>query len=125
MVLVDKTEAARRLGVSVDTVERRLRRGELKGQQEQRGKGWRWLIEVPGDVAPAPAPATNGDAPAVAPAENGLVAALQEQVKTLTQQLTVKDHQIAELLIVTRQAQAALPAPPPQNRGWLAKLFRS
>lgn len=57
--------------------------------------------------------------------DNSLVTALQEQVKTLTQQLTVKDHQIAELLIVTRQAQAALPAPPPQHRGWLAKLFRS
>jgi len=132
MVLVDKAEAARRLGISVDTVERRLKRGDLQGQQERRGNRWRWLVEVPGDGAPAPAPANNGTAPAdapanngSAPAENGLVAALQEQVKTLTQQLTVKDNQIAELLIVTRQAQAALPAPQAQRRGWLARLFRS
>jgi len=134
-MLVDKQEAARRLGVSVDTVERRLKRGDLQGQQEQRGKGWRWLVEVPDDVAPA----NNGSAPASAPAssinapaEPGLLNAfqsqidhLQEQVKNLNHQLTVKDNQISELLIVTRQAQAMLPPPPaePERRrgfwGWL------
>jgi len=137
-MLVDKAEAARRLGVSVDTVERRLKRGELQGQQEQRAKGWRWLIEVPGDGAPADAPANNGftpaDAPASgidAPADPALLNAfqaqidhLQEQVKSLNHQLTVKDNQISELLIVTRQTQAMLPPPPAAERrrsfwGWL------
>jgi len=125
-MLVDKAEAARRLGVSVDTVERRLKRGELQGKQEQRGKGWRWLIEVPVGDAPADAPADAPvDAPANAPAEAGLlnalqtqIAHLQDQVKHLNQQLSVKDNQISELLIVTRQAQAALPSPPDQRRRW-------
>lgn len=136
-MLVDKAEAARRLGVSVDTVERRLKRGDLQGEQEQRGKGWRWLVEVPDDVASATAPANNGAAPASAPASNtdapaepGLVNAfksqidhLQEQVKNLNHQLTVKDNQISELLIVTRQTQAMLPPPPERRRGFWGWLW--
>jgi len=129
-MLVDKAEAARRLGVSVDTVERRLKRGELTGQQEQRAKGWRWLIEVPGGdapvnngVAPVNAPA---DAPALtidAPAGIGLVdvlqdqvASLQEQLRQLGQQVSSRDSQITELITVVRQQQAMLPAP--KRRGW-------
>ena len=134
-MLVDKQEAARRLGVSVDTVERRLKRGELQGQQEQRAKGWRWMIEVPdaapanNGFAPADAPASSTDAPAdpvLLNAFKSQIDHLQEQVKSLNHQLTVKDNQIAELLIVTRQAQAQLPPPPaalPERRrgfwGWL------
>jgi len=120
MVLVDKAEAARRLGVSVDTVERRLKRGDLQGQQEKRGKGWRWLVEVPDDVAPAVAPANNGDAPASAPAENSLVTALQDQIAGLNEQLRVmnqalssRDNLVAELTVVIRQQQTMLPAPSP------------
>jgi len=136
-MLVDKAEAARRLGVSIDTVERRLKRGELQGQQEQRGKGWRWLIEVSGDRAPADAPANNGVAPAPAPvnapasttdapAENGLVVVLQDQIVGLQDQLRVmnqalssRDNQIVELITVVRQTQAMLPPP---RRSWWRRL---
>jgi len=132
-MLVDKAEAARRLGVSIDTVERRLKRGELQGQQEQRAKGWRWLIEVPGDGAPADAPSNNGvapaDAPALtidAPAENGLVVVLQDQITSLhdqlrmmTQQVSSRDNQITELITVVRQQQAMLPA---GRRSWWRRL---
>ncbi len=138
-MLVDKAEAARRLGVSIDTIERRLKRGELQGQQEQRAKGWRWLIEVPGNDAPADSPANNGFAPADAPAsgidapaESGLLNAfqaqidhLQEQVKSLNHQLTVKDNQISELLIVTRQAQAMLPPPAAERKSWWRRFWES
>jgi excisionase family DNA binding protein len=55
-------EAAERLGVSVDTVRRRLKAEELAGTQEPHGKsGYRWLVHLP-DVAQA-------DAPGVPPAE--------------------------------------------------------
>ena len=126
MVLVDKAEAARRLGVSVDTVERRLKRGDLQGQQEARGNGWRWLIEVPED-----APATNGDTPAVAPAEVALVATLQGQVTNLQEQLRVmnqalssRDNLVSELTVVIRQQQTMLPAPEARRRRWW-QIFRS
>ncbi len=55
-------EAAERLGVSADTIRRRLKRGELKGTQEPHGKsGYRWLVHLP-DAAQA-------DAPGLPPAE--------------------------------------------------------
>ena len=126
MVLVDKAQAARRLGVSVDTVERRLKRGDLQGQQEARGNGWRWLIEVP-----EPAPATNGDTPAVAPAEvvlvatlQGQVANLQEQLRVMNQALSSRDNLVSELTVVIRQQQTMLPAPEARRRRWW-QIFRS
>jgi len=51
-------EAADRLGVSVDTVRRRLKAGELEGRQEPQGaNGYRWLVQLPDD-APAETSAT-------------------------------------------------------------------
>jgi len=51
-------KAADRLGVSVDTVRRRLKAGELEGRQEPHGaSGYRWLVQLPDD-APAETPAT-------------------------------------------------------------------
>jgi len=53
-------EVADRLGVSVDTVRRRLKAGELEGRQEPHGaSGYRWLVQLPDDApaeTPAPAP---------------------------------------------------------------------
>jgi len=53
-------EAADRLGVSVDTVRRRLKAGELTGRQEPQGaSGYRWLVQLPDDAlaeTPATAP---------------------------------------------------------------------
>ena len=44
-------EAAERLGVSVDTVRRRLKAGELEGKQEPHGaSGYRWLVQLPDDT---------------------------------------------------------------------------
>ena len=39
--------AAERLGVSEDTVRRKLKAGELKGRQEKMVRGFRWLVELP------------------------------------------------------------------------------
>ena len=53
-------EAADRLGVSGDTVRRRLKAGELAGRHEPHGaSGYRWLVQLPDDApaeTPAPAP---------------------------------------------------------------------
>ena len=40
-------EAARRLGVSVATIRRRLHSGELQGFQEPTSQGFKCLLEVP------------------------------------------------------------------------------
>ncbi len=40
-------EAAERLGVSADTIKRRVKAGELVGHQKTTAQGFRWLVEVP------------------------------------------------------------------------------
>ncbi|HEV2121200.1 MAG TPA: excisionase family DNA-binding protein [Chloroflexota bacterium] len=43
-------EAADRLGVSADTIRRRLKAGEIEGRREPMGSGYRWLVQLPEDA---------------------------------------------------------------------------
>ncbi len=112
-------EAAAHLGVSTDTVRRRLQRGDLSGQKE----GAVWLVEIPmpsnaSEVAqqePSSGPAGAEQVPSSCQAE---IRRLEELIATLQSQLYTKDHQIGELLIVVRQAQAMLPAPKVSGHHW-------
>ena len=56
--------AAQRLGVSVDTVKRRLRAGQVRGIVEPRPQGTRWLVGVPRRTASSPATPPPGEADA-------------------------------------------------------------
>lgn len=44
------SEAAQALGVSVDTIRRRMKRGELETRREQTPQGFRWLIRLPDEA---------------------------------------------------------------------------
>jgi len=135
MDLVPVGEAARRLGVSVDTVKRRLRSGELQGQKQAGRGGFSWLIEVDGESLSNKKNATASatvDAPANASANDGEIQALRELVETLRaqvenqqkqaesehQQLEAKDGQIRELHVLLQQGQAALSAPKENRHSW-------
>lgn len=48
-------EAAAALGVSQDTIRRRLKAGEIEGRKEEMGSGYRWVVTVPDDLEPEPA----------------------------------------------------------------------
>jgi excisionase family DNA binding protein len=111
MPLLNIVEAAQHFGVSVDTIRRRLHRGELQGQQQGRV----WLIEVP-EPSTGPADAQHSTADAEQ-GVNRLIEALQAQVQAQQEQLKSKDEQIRELHVLLQQAQAALPAPR-DNRPW-------
>jgi hypothetical protein len=111
MQLVTMGEAAERLGVSVDTVRRRLRRGELKGRHQLTSQGFIWLIEAPEPVGantgvePGPGKARLhlGSAPAgstavranatgdAAPAANDLQA-LRELAEVLRHEIEARDQ---------------------------------
>ena len=140
MALVPIAEASHRLGVSIHTLKRRLKRGDLLGEHKPTPQGFIWMVDVP-DGTPEPvaaisssngatAAATPPDVPdgtlAAVPADihrlETLVATLQDQVQLMGQQLNTKDHQIGELLIVVRQAQAMLPAPKVARHWW--RLWR-
>ncbi len=128
-----KKEAAWRLGVSEDTIERRLRQGKLNGQQEPTPQGFRWLIELPeekdlrNDSASDPLETPVDAPPNEVLSLRELVATLQMQVTTQQEQLTAKDHQfearereIQELHVLLQQAQEQLGRmlPAPRQRRW-------
>ena len=122
MELVTKKEAARRLGVSLDTVERRLHKGELQGHKEPRPQGYIWLIEMPeewGGTATNGASADvltqvctcacTGELRRLEKMVDLLEAQVGSQQKQSEQQLESKDKQIGELHVLLKQAQQKIP----------------
>jgi excisionase family DNA binding protein len=77
--------AAERLGVSQDTIRRRIKAGELEGQQEPMGSGFRWLVEVPEEAQASPA---DDREPGAAAADALELAALRERVEGLERLLS-------------------------------------
>ena len=132
MKLVTMVEAAQRMGVSVDTVRRRLRRGELLGHHQPTPQGFIWLAQLPEQsgstaglengaepVRSAPAYATAGTFPARAGATSDidpsagdiraireLVDVLRHEIDTRDRHLESKDRQIEQLHALLQQAQA-------------------
>jgi hypothetical protein len=139
MELVTMTEAARRLDVTVETVKRRLRRGELQGQKQPRPQGFTWLIEMPEDTGDLDS--TPSVTPSDTPTSNPEVHRLEDMISLLQKELDItreelehqrsvyqselvsKNKQIEQLHILLQQAQAALPAPR-NNRPWWQRLWR-
>jgi hypothetical protein len=135
MALVTLAEAAHHLGVSVDTVRRRLQKGELKGQQQARPQGFIWLIDIPEETEPSSSVAgsqvdaeVNGEVSlAACQAEisrlESTVAMLQDRVNAQQEELEARRREVQELHVLLQQAQAALPAPR-DNRSWWQRLWR-
>ena len=97
--LVPIAEAARRLGVSADTVRRRLKRGELEGEQHPTAQGFTWLVAMPaGSGSPDAALVHAPDGQAATSAEGTTVAelwrALEEEGKAT---VAAKDETIGRL----------------------------
>lgn len=93
------TEVAAAYGVSVDTIRRRLRRGELDARKETTPQGFRWVVALPGPAQ------TIGARAAVARYEAG--AAQGELVATLQRELELRNQEIARLHeVVEHQARA-------------------
>src|SRR5215204_7388230 len=46
-------EAAERLNINIDTVRRRLKKGELQGRQQPTLRGYRWEVYLDSAYAPA------------------------------------------------------------------------
>lgn len=136
MALLTITEASHQLGVSVHTLKRRLKRGEIEGRQQATPQGFVWLIEVPDDVVkeefgtPHGFGDTPNDVPHATPGGTSditlrevqrmeeFIESLKDEVRMLRGQLETKDRQIGELHVLVQQAQAALPAPKENHRPW-------
>jgi len=95
LMFMDKSieDASVILGVSKETIRRRLRKGVISGRKESTPQGFRWWVSVPEPqddhqdeswVGP-----TNGNAL--------VVEVLQVQVRQLTEQLEARTKEISEL----------------------------
>lgn len=81
------SEASDQLGVSVDTLKRRIRKGEMEGRKEPIASGFRWLVRIPSD-GKVPPPR------AVVPINDH---ALRNQLAVKDEQLRQRDQEIARL----------------------------
>lgn len=135
MELVTLAEAAHRLGVSVDTVRRRLQKGELKGEQQARPQGFIWLIEMPDETgqrssstAECQGEEQDGSLAGLAACKaeirrlETMVVALQDRISAQQDELEARRREVQELHVLLQQAQAALPAPK-ENRPWWGRLW--
>ena len=96
--------ASERLGCSVVTLKRRIKRGELPTQREARPQGYRLLVEIPDD-----APEKQSSETTVLP-DPETIAALTETIRILNGQLEaarLREEWYQRELTVAR----ALPAP--------------
>ena len=133
MAMVTIAEASQRMGVSVHTLKRRLKRGELQGEQRPTPQGYVWTVAIPDGIPPSNGATPSGTPTAIpddVPAPGGdngtlremveilqsQITGLQDQLRTMNQALSSRDNQITELVTVVRQTQAMLPAPKPQPR---------
>ncbi len=117
-------EAAARLGVSADTIRRRLKSGELAGQKERTPQGYTWLVEVPFTIEPPPRPDASPEPPAAPPAEPAPdqttapaaeVRRLEQLVDVLQTELEARRREVEQLHIVLSQQARALALPAPQE----------
>lgn len=128
---LDIGTAAARLGVSTDTVRKRLQRKKIKGFKTSDG-AWRVVLPVqdnPGQAGQKPGqPPGQMSTPSPEAIRDGsaaLMAALRDEVAFLRSQLQARDDEIRRAHILLQQAQQrqALAAPayprPPWWRRWL------
>jgi len=102
---VDSTRAAQFLGVTEDAIRKRIARGTLEGYKED-GK---WFVRLPDNGQKIDRTGVQNDQ---TDGKDGVIAELRDRVASLETQISQKDHQLTEMLIVVRQSQAMLQAAP-------------
>ena len=111
-------EAALILGVSDDTLKRRLKLGQIEGQKEPTPKGFRWLVEVEGETGESPPEAAKQESEQREEPEFVLLRQMNDDLRAERERLWVevesRRREVAELHVLLQQLQRSLP--PPQER---------
>ena len=141
MAEVTVLEAARCLGISPDTVRRRISTGELKARKEINGKNFTWWVEVAEDPVstarviqegPPPIHEQDGerfnassivDVQTLLDSQASLIATLKAQVQAQQEELESRRREVQELHVLLQQAQAALPVPQEDRHSWWRRLW--
>ena len=120
-------EAARCLGMSIDSIRRRIAKNELKARKVPSPHGEIYLVELPDEAVPAPDPAAIGEK------EDNTVAieAMRKTISILETELEARRREIQELHVLLQQAQKQLPPGKtedvkeevPDKVSWWRRLF--
>lgn len=117
-------EAGRILGVSSETVRRRLKKGELNGEKVKTDHGYQWFVELE-ELVPVEVPSTVVDVVelnrALSPDE--LVAIVQAAQAPLALQIEQQAAVINELAAKVDELSAAVKESEPEKVGWWRRLF--
>ncbi len=124
MERVSIPEAARRLGVTQDTIRRRIRKGELAAYQEPRPQGYVWLVDVPEEelLSDEPPHPDREEETSEVQLLREMLELLREELKTKDRQLEAREREVQELHVLLQQFGTALPAAG-DNRSWWHKLW--
>ncbi len=124
MERVSIPEAAKRLGVTQDTIRRRIRKGELAAYQEPRPQGYVWLVDVPEEELSAEEPSNPDFKEETSEVQllKEMMELLREELKTKDRQLEAREREVQELHVLLQQSQTALPAAG-DNRSWWRRLW--
>ena len=97
-------EAAKRLGMSIDSIRRRIAKEELKARKVPSPHGEIYMIELPDDISAPPA-AEDKDK------EDNPVAleAMRKTIAILENELEARRREVQELHVLLQQAQKQLP----------------
>src|SRR5271157_847488 len=96
-------DAAKILNVSMDTVRRRIGKGELKARKVPSPHGETYLVEVPDDAdPPSEVPEDKEDNPVA-------IEAMRKTISILETELEARRREVQELHVLLQQAQKQLP----------------
>jgi excisionase family DNA binding protein len=94
-------EAAKCLGMSTDTIRRRISRGELRARKVPSSHGDQYMVEIPDEIH------TTSQENNVNTAEIDI---LRKTINILETELEARRREVQELHVLLQQAQAALPS---------------
>jgi hypothetical protein len=98
---VSMRDAATALDVSVDTVRRRIHRGELESRRETIASGFRWVVRVDSpktEATESPVSDRNDNRGVQRPADSpDIVAALLRELETRNREIEARNREIAAL----------------------------
>ena len=114
-------DAAQRLGISEITVRRKLKSGQLAGQQEEAPNG-RWWVEISDEPNSFDSESKSGVASEPNTPVHDLVQILKDQVSNLQHHLDIREREIGELHVIIQQQTLALPPLAIGERKWWNKL---
>lgn len=104
-------EVAVAMGISIDTIRRRMKRGEIETRREQTPQGFRWLAPLPDTIERKTSPAAPGSPQSDNSALHDLEIIQRERdelIETLRHELALRNRDISRLHEVIASQAAAL-----------------